>query len=162
MSDFCFYDASISFSHGISFTAAEMVRRHALFPGDSELQQLLHIFRFLSFTFFWKRFNYKKDVIVNILAMTNNRLHTIGCTLEDTNFIVFNGEVHKFHFVFLFEAEYTILNWNLNYERKCLNAFVEREGYYHACQLPLGCSWIFSLVYNVKFFVNKISERNDY
>ncbi|CAN6444397.1 unnamed protein product [Victoria cruziana] len=26
---------------------AEMVRRHALFPGDSELQQLLHIFRLL-------------------------------------------------------------------------------------------------------------------
>lgn len=26
--------------------AAEMVRRQALFPGDSELQQLLHIFRY--------------------------------------------------------------------------------------------------------------------
>lgn len=29
------------------FLAAEMVRRQALFPGDSELQQLLHIFRYL-------------------------------------------------------------------------------------------------------------------
>lgn len=29
------------------FLAAEMVRRQALFPGDSEFQQLLHIFRYL-------------------------------------------------------------------------------------------------------------------
>lgn len=28
------------------FLAAEMVRRQALFPGDSEFQQLLHIFRY--------------------------------------------------------------------------------------------------------------------
>ena len=31
---------------GIEFVA-EMVRRQALFPGDSEFQQLLHIFRCL-------------------------------------------------------------------------------------------------------------------
>ena len=35
----------------IVFIAAEMSRRQALFPGDSELQQLLHIFRYASLLF---------------------------------------------------------------------------------------------------------------
>lgn len=37
-----FFDIFLTFV----FSSAEMVRRQALFPGDSEFQQLLHIFRY--------------------------------------------------------------------------------------------------------------------
>lgn len=84
-----------------------MARRQALFPGDSEFQQLLHIFRFLldTYNFTWN------DMFLCYLKLDNMKGWQIVCISEGFIFMKWRRRQHWFYFIF---GLWLQVAWNTN------------------------------------------------